>query len=202
MFVCFRLQKCVLLRLQSFLHLLYFAYFHRENAERTPTQLPANKKCCVLIFAIPIGCIVLADIPAIPFRSLWYIWYCRPIWLSCARGSARENSCNCFVFVYCPEYIRVFFVFPSVPFRSLWYIRYCRSPSSWLSCSAGSPITLVAFLGALCGSTREILLAFTPYTLHLTPQLCCLSPPLTSKLYLRCLSLHPTQENSEIFAIL
>ena len=149
LFVCFRLQKCCFLRLQSFLHLLYFAYFCRENTEGTPTQLPANKKCCLLIFAISIGCLVLADIPAsslqfpsghssisgtavpfgclvlavpparilatasclfivpnifgsssfsppfpfwssVPFRSLWYIWYCRPIWLSCARGYPRE----------------------------------------------------------------------------------------------------------------
>ena len=36
----------------------------RENTERTPTQLPANKKCVLLIFAIAIGCLVLAAIPA------------------------------------------------------------------------------------------------------------------------------------------
>ena len=36
----------------------------REMTERTPTQLPANKKCCLLIFAIAIGCLVLADFPA------------------------------------------------------------------------------------------------------------------------------------------
>ena len=69
----------------------------REKTERTTAQIPANKKCCLLIFAIAIGCLVLAAIPASPLQ------------------------------------------FPSVPFRSLWYIRYCRSPSSWLSCSAGSP---------------------------------------------------------------
>ena len=45
--------------------------------------------------------------------------------------------------------------------------------------SATSPVlcgvleTLVAFWGVLCGSARKILLAFTPYTLHLTQQLCC-----------------------------
>ena len=50
LFVCFRLQKCVLLRLQSFLHLLYFAYFCRENTEGTPTQHPAYKKCCLFRF--------------------------------------------------------------------------------------------------------------------------------------------------------
>ena len=32
--------------------------------EKTPTQLPANKKCCLLIFATAIGCLVLAAIPA------------------------------------------------------------------------------------------------------------------------------------------
>ena len=36
----------------------------REKTERTPTQLPANKKCCLLIFAIAIGCLVLAATPA------------------------------------------------------------------------------------------------------------------------------------------
>ena len=36
----------------------------RENTEGTPTQLPANKKCRLLIFAIAIGCLVLAAIPA------------------------------------------------------------------------------------------------------------------------------------------
>ena len=36
----------------------------REMTERTTAQLPANKKCCLLIFAIVIGCLVLAAIPA------------------------------------------------------------------------------------------------------------------------------------------
>ena len=36
----------------------------REKTERTTAQLPANKKCCLLIFAIAIGCLVLAAIPA------------------------------------------------------------------------------------------------------------------------------------------
>ena len=35
----------------------------REKTERTPTQLPANKKCCLLIFSIAIGCLVLGDFP-------------------------------------------------------------------------------------------------------------------------------------------
>ena len=36
----------------------------REKTERTTAQLPANKKCCLLIFSIAIGCLVLADFPA------------------------------------------------------------------------------------------------------------------------------------------
>ena len=36
----------------------------REMTERTTAQLPANKKCCLLIFAIAIGCLVLAATPA------------------------------------------------------------------------------------------------------------------------------------------
>ena len=36
----------------------------REKTERTTAQLPANKKCCLLIFAIAIGCLVLAAISA------------------------------------------------------------------------------------------------------------------------------------------
>ena len=32
-----------------------------ETTERTPSQLPANKKCCLLIFAI--GSLVLGDFP-------------------------------------------------------------------------------------------------------------------------------------------
>ena len=36
----------------------------REKTERRTAQLPANKKCCLLIFAIAIGCLVLAAIPA------------------------------------------------------------------------------------------------------------------------------------------
>ena len=56
-------KKCVFLRLPSLFSLLYLALFHRPTTERTPTQLPANKKCCLLIFAIAIGCLVLADFP-------------------------------------------------------------------------------------------------------------------------------------------
>ena len=68
----------------------------REKTERTPTQLPANKKCCLLIFAIAIGCLVLAAIPAspsVPLRSLWYIRHCRSLssWLSCSAGSPKRS---------------------------------------------------------------------------------------------------------------
>ena len=35
----------------------------REKTERTTAQLPANKKCCLLIFAIAIDCLVLGDFP-------------------------------------------------------------------------------------------------------------------------------------------
>ena len=151
MFVCFRLQKCCFLRLQSFLHLLYFAYFCRENSDSTPCQ-----------------------------QKVLFVNICHLHWLSSARGSAREYSCNSFVFVYCPEYsgllrfplrsLPVTLVHPVLPFPFLLAVLLC-----------GVPEMLVAFWGALCGSVRESFLAFTPYTLHLTPQLCCLSPPLTSK---------------------
>ena len=43
-----KLKKCVLLRLPSLLLLLYLAIFYRPTTERTPTQLPAHKKCCFL----------------------------------------------------------------------------------------------------------------------------------------------------------
>ena len=52
-------------------------------------------------------------------QKVLFVNICHRLWLFSARSYPRE--------------------FPSVPFRSLWYIRYCRSPSSWLSCSAGSP---------------------------------------------------------------
>ena len=104
--------------------LLFLALFHRPTTERTPTQLPANKKCYLLIFAIAIGCLVLADFPA--------------------------------------SSLLVTLVHPVLPFPFLLAVLLC-----------GVPETLVAFWGALCASAREILLAFTPYTLHLTQQLCC-----------------------------
>ena len=51
----------------------------REKTERTTAQLPANKKCCLLIFAIAIGCLVLADFPASfpPFSFLSAVMLCR-----------------------------------------------------------------------------------------------------------------------------
>ena len=91
----------------------------REKTERTPTQLLANKKCCLLIFAIAIGCLVLAAIPARNLRLF---------------------------FVHYPENI---LGYPCVPspvmlLPVVWQITsslssHLRSPSSWLSCSAGSP---------------------------------------------------------------
>ena len=78
----------------------------REMTERTTAQLPANKKYCLLIFAIAIGCLVLAAIPA---SSL-------PVTL----------------------------VHLILPFPFLLAVLLC-----------GVPETLVAFLGALCGSVRE-----------------------------------------------
>ena len=91
----------------------------REKTERTTAQLPANKKCCLLIFAIAIVCFVLADFPATkspPFFVHYPEYYsghpCVPAtccvfasdlakfsplffryrWLLCSRGSAREIS--------------------------------------------------------------------------------------------------------------
>jgi hypothetical protein len=71
----------------------------RETTERTPTQLPANKKCCLLIFAIAIGCLVLADFPASfpPFSFLLAVLLCGvpetlvAFWDALC-GSAREKS--------------------------------------------------------------------------------------------------------------
>ena len=80
----------------------------REATELTPTQLPANKKCCFLIFAIAIGCLVLAAIPAsslpvtlvhpvLPFPFLLAVLLCGvPETLVASWGaicgSAREKS--------------------------------------------------------------------------------------------------------------
>ena len=59
--------------------------------------------------------------------------------------------------------------------------------SRLLSCSAGSPKTLVALWGALCASLRKILPAFTLYTLHPTLPLGCLvhggAPPCLPLLF-------------------
>ena len=127
---------------------------HRRNSDSTPCQQKVLFVNICHLHWLSSARGYPREFPSVPFRSLQYIWYCRPIWLSCVRGSARENSCNCFVFVYCPEYIRIFFVFPSVPFRSLWYIRYCRS-SLLAVLLCGVPETLVAFWGTLRGYPRE-----------------------------------------------
>ena len=64
----------------------------REKTERTTAQLPANKKCCLLIFAIAIGCLVLADFPARnPRLSLSIIPnIIRVFFSSCSQFSARR----------------------------------------------------------------------------------------------------------------
>ena len=80
----------------------------REKTERTTAQLPANKKYCLLIFAIAIGCLVLADFPAnslpvtlvhpvLPFPFLLAVLLCGvPETLVASWGaicsSAREKS--------------------------------------------------------------------------------------------------------------
>ena len=43
-----KLKKYFLLILPSLFPLLYLALFHRPTTERTPTQLPVTKKCCLL----------------------------------------------------------------------------------------------------------------------------------------------------------
>ena len=71
----------------------------REMTERTTAQLPANKKYCLLIFAIAIGCLVLADFPASfpPFYFLSAVMLCGvpetlvAFWGALC-GSAREKS--------------------------------------------------------------------------------------------------------------
>ena len=107
----------------------------REMTERTTAQLPANKKCCLLIFAIAIGCLVLADFTATKSPP-FFVHY--PEYYS---GHPCVPATCC--------------VFASDLANNLVPILSSRSPSSWLSCSAGSPITLVALWGALCGSARE-----------------------------------------------
>ena len=106
----------------------------REKTERTTAQLPANKKCCLLIFSIAIGCLVLAAIPARNPRLSFSI-------ISNYSGHLCVPATCC--------------VFASGLANNLVPILSSRSPSSLLLCSAGSPITLVAFWGALCGSARE-----------------------------------------------
>lgn len=153
----------------------------RENTEGTPTQLPANKKCCLLIFAISIGCLVLAAIPASSLPvTLVYLVLPSHLAVLCSRFRPREIPA-----FLCPL-SRKYSGYPCVPPPVM------LLPVVWQITSSLSSHLVPRLLLCSRGSVREILLAFTPYTLHLTQQLCCLSPPLTSKLYLRCLSLHPT----------
>ena len=90
----------------------------REKTERTTAQLPANKKCCLLIFAIAIDCLVLADFPTTkspPFFVHYPEYYsghpCIPA-TCCVFASGLANNL--------------------VPILS------SRSPSSLLLCSRGS----------------------------------------------------------------
>ena len=97
-----------------------------------------------------------------------------PLFL-CLLSSGVPDDTPRLLFVYYLEYHSSFLRFPLrsllvspvhpvLPFPFLLAVLLC-----------GVPETIVAFWGALCASAREILLAFTPYTLHLTQQLCC--PP-------------------------
>ena len=90
----------------------------REKTERTTAQLPANKKCCLLIFAIAIGCLVLAAIPA--------------------RNPRLSSSIipKIFGISLCPA---TYYAFANGLANNLVPILSSRSPSSWLSCSAGAP---------------------------------------------------------------
>ena len=56
----------------------------REKTERTTAQLPVTKKCCLLIFAIAIGCLVLADFPA-SFPSFPFLL------AACSAGSPKRS---------------------------------------------------------------------------------------------------------------
>ena len=94
----------------------------REMNERTAVQLPALKKCVLLIFAIAFGCLVLAAIlassPPFPSGHSGTSGIAVLLPLGCpalraprnARGVLgcamrfRPQDSPCFVFVYYPEY--------------------------------------------------------------------------------------------------
>ena len=141
LFVCFRLQKVRFVKIAILFTSLILCLLPprelRENTEGTPTQLPANKKCCLLIFAIAIGCLVLAAIPAssLPVTPV-YLVLPSHLAVLCSRFRPREFL-QLLRICLLSRIIRVFFVFSSVPFLSLWSIWYCRP--YWLSCARGFP---------------------------------------------------------------
>ena len=76
-------QKSTFLKIYLLIYPSYTLPFSAErragdNRENNGTT-PANKKCCLLIFAIAIGCLVLADFPASfpPFSFLSAVMLCR-----------------------------------------------------------------------------------------------------------------------------
>ena len=103
----------------------------REKTERTTAQLPANKKCCLLIFAIAIGCLVLAAIPASKL-SLPFVHY--PELYS---GILAPRHLLCF----CQWSGKILASFLSLPLAVM--------------CSRISPITLLAFCLIIISNTIE-----------------------------------------------
>ena len=104
-------------------------------------------------------------------QKVLFVNICHRYWLFSARGYPHEKSPP--FFVHYPEYYSghpcipaTCCVFASGLANNLVPILSSRSPSSWLSCSAGSPITLVALWGALCASARENFPTSTPYSLR------------------------------------
>ena len=142
-------KMCVLLRFFLFVFRYAFLYF----TERWPWELRENsltsskpKKCCLLIFAIAIGCLVLADFPATkspPFFVHYPEYYsghpCVPA-TCCVFASGLANNL--------------------VPILS------SRSPSYWLSCSAGSPKRSWRFGVHFAVPPARIPPTSTPYSLR------------------------------------
>ena len=103
----------------------------REMTERTTAQLPVTKKCCLLIFAIAIGCLVLAAIPASKL-SLPFVHY--PELYS---GILAPRHLLCF----CQWSGKILASFLSLPLAVM--------------CSRISPITLLAFCLIIISNTIE-----------------------------------------------
>ena len=143
---------------------------HRRNSDSTPCQQKVLFVNICHLHWLSSARGYPREFPSVPFRSLRYIWYCRPIWLVLAVPPARILATASCLFIVPNNSGLLRF-----PLRSLLVtLVHPVLPSLLAVLLCGVPETLVAFWGTLCGSTREILLAFTPYTLHLTPQLCCL----------------------------